>query len=1299
MRGQRGFTLIEVAITAGLLAILSLTVVSLVNTTTSSISNTESQFGSASLRQSILAAVSSSASCSYRQKLPPTTVTEGTAFSFPLKLDDNSYIIANAVLPNYKVTVTDLQVRNPQSLGADPCIPGSTLYSGSLVLSQNKLANGNVMGGVSLNDATIGNIAISLDASGNLMRCTAGSPTDACDVCLAMGGTYNPYPVAPNPNCTLPYPCASNPGTVFLGYDTTPSHNAICKTLTPPACAAGTQMVPNGLGGVTCAAYAPPPPLPTPTPTPTPGPTPTPTPFPCMTAGGACGVGTGSCVAAAASCGGNALISGATDCGGAAPSCCCTCSTTGVACVLGSECCSGSCNGGFCTSPFPSPTPTPTPTPFISNIYVGGSFTNYSGTPEVSVARLNSDGSLDNTFKPTGSGLNGPVYAIAVDSSGKVIVGGGFSSYNGAAANQIARLNPDGSLDATFNTTGSGFNGLWANQGIFALAIDSSGKIVVGGRFTNYNGTSEKHVARLNSDGSLDATFNPTGSGLDNNVHALAIDSLGRIVVVGCFLTYNGISMPYVARLNSDGSLDPTFVQTGSGWGNGVGALNGYAVAIESTGKILVGGDISNGYNGISEPFVARLNTDGSLDNTFNPMGSGLDNNVQALGIDSLGRSVVSGYFGKYNGTPTFKVAKLNNGALDGTFAEMGAGLGAAPLTFVHSLAIDSTDKVLIGGNFTSYNGVSAPYVARLNSDGSLDNTFNPVGAGLDNTVLRVITISKPLNPPNFLVPGVIQYQGQHFSAGLTDLTLPINPTNSGDLIVVAVDPGGSNPATSVTDDAGNIYSDTGAYAGGVYATDLWYARNSNAGATAITAHFGVANPDGMLWMVEVYGADLVNPFHTGIGSANIVPSPVANGPAVTTTTPNEFIFALVGLSGQAFSTTNSFVGLPYITGDDTAFYVASTPGVYNAAWNTQNTTEDFATASFRLANMGGLHPPASKLGSAFNPINAFDCSGSFGAENNCPNYPDTQWGVCSNVAIAEIQDSLGKPTITMSNTTVNLSGAGFIFYSDNICSKPITSVTIPAGGASGYFYFEGTASGTITMSATGLTSYSLPVTIGNANSLGGPWRLISSQGGDAGAYVTNPTQHSGFLGQATGAGNLLIAACQDFPAGLPMTLSDDAGNVYVKSPYSDSPPFSTHTIFYAPNSKPGATTITVTASGATTYMNCQFVEVNDSNGISPGEEAGTGPGKGENWGVGPENVGTVSVPITTSVAGDLIVSFFWGKEPVAFSIYPGFTAFSYYHQIQGMYAPAAGPNQGGITINQTVPANNWRIDVHSFKQ
>ena len=317
-------------------------------------------------------------------------------------------------------------------------------------------------------------------------------------------------------------------------------------------------------------------------------------------------------------------------------------------------------------------------------IIIGGNFTTYNGTTRNRIARLNTDGSLDTTFNP-GSGASHSIQTMVIQSDGKIIIGGYFTNYNGAARNRIARLNTDGSLDMTF------FYGTGTNGWIYSIILQSDGKIIIGGDFTTYNGTTRNLIARLNTDGSLDVTFNP-GSGANYVIYTTAIQSDGKIIIGGAFTSYNGSARACIARLNTDGSLDATF-------NPGIGANNViYTIAIQSDGKIIIGGDFTT-YNGASRNRIARLNTDGTLDTTFNS-GTGASTLISTATIQSDGKIIVGGNFTTYNGTAKNRIARLNNdGTLDTTF-----NLGSGASSKIQITAIQPDGKIITGGWFTTYN-------------------------------------------------------------------------------------------------------------------------------------------------------------------------------------------------------------------------------------------------------------------------------------------------------------------------------------------------------------------------------------------------------------------------------------------------------------------------------------------------------------------------------------------------------------------------------------------------------------------
>jgi uncharacterized delta-60 repeat protein len=229
-------------------------------------------------------------------------------------------------------------------------------------------------------------------------------------------------------------------------------------------------------------------------------------------------------------------------------------------------------------------------------IIIGGNFISYNSSSRGRVARINSDGSIDTLFLATGAGANSPVWSAAIQGDGKILIGGEFTTYNGTNRGRIARLNSNGSLDTTFLNTGAG-----ANAGVYSLALQSDGKVLIGGYFTTYNGTSRGYIARLNSDGSLDTSFLTTGAGASGTVWSIVQQSDGKILIGGTFTAYNSAGRGCVARLNSDGSLDTSFLTAGAGANGTV-----FSVALQSDGRILVSGNFTT-YNGVSRVHIARL--------------------------------------------------------------------------------------------------------------------------------------------------------------------------------------------------------------------------------------------------------------------------------------------------------------------------------------------------------------------------------------------------------------------------------------------------------------------------------------------------------------------------------------------------------------------------------------------------------------------------------------------------------------------------------------------------------------------
>jgi uncharacterized delta-60 repeat protein len=313
--------------------------------------------------------------------------------------------------------------------------------------------------------------------------------------------------------------------------------------------------------------------------------------------------------------------------------------------------------------------------------------------------------------------LNGDVDSMALQPDGKILLGGLFTSVAGQTRNRIARLNADGTLDTTFNPNARGS----ASAGVFTFAVQTNGQILVGGSFTNVGGLTRSNLARLNSDGSLDPTFNPNPTYFspgNSRAMTLLLQPDGKIVLGGLFTTVAGLPCGYIGRLHPDGSLDTNFQATADGFVT--------TLAAQADGRILVGGSFGL-LNGQPRSF-GRLNADGSLDNSLTNLPNG------AVGViieQPDGGILIGGNFDQVDGQPRVRLARIAaNGSLD-------SGFTPSADQNVHALAQQADGRILVGGFFGALNGQSRPRLGRLNADGSTDLDFNPVGNG---TVLSLIT-------------------------------------------------------------------------------------------------------------------------------------------------------------------------------------------------------------------------------------------------------------------------------------------------------------------------------------------------------------------------------------------------------------------------------------------------------------------------------------------------------------------------------------------------------------------------------
>jgi uncharacterized repeat protein (TIGR01451 family)/uncharacterized delta-60 repeat protein len=356
-------------------------------------------------------------------------------------------------------------------------------------------------------------------------------------------------------------------------------------------------------------------------------------------------------------------------------------------------------------------------------------------------------GAVDTTTEE-GTGFNGIVDSLALEPDGKLLAGGDFTFYNGYPFNYVGRLDVDGTYDANFL-----FDMAGANAGVNEVfsqspnAGQTNGSVMIVGNFNQVDQVNESGIARLNQDGSLDTSFNP-GAGADSSIYAIAETFLPAALtnqaptrayyIGGNFANYNGQPAGGIARVNGStnspgyqGQLDPNF-----NVGQGVTSANGAVrtLAVQPNNQVVLGGDFV-AFNSAPYNHLVRLNVDGSVDSTFQPTtGTNTTGSVRTLVVQPDGRILIGGLFTNVDGANFNYLARLNSdGSIDTNF---NVGLGGN--NSVLAIALDSQQRILVGGEFTTFSGVTRNGITRLNPDGTVDPTIN-FGSGANGFVDTIV--------------------------------------------------------------------------------------------------------------------------------------------------------------------------------------------------------------------------------------------------------------------------------------------------------------------------------------------------------------------------------------------------------------------------------------------------------------------------------------------------------------------------------------------------------------------------------
>ncbi|HEX8268406.1 MAG TPA: delta-60 repeat domain-containing protein, partial [Flavobacterium sp.] len=365
--------------------------------------------------------------------------------------------------------------------------------------------------------------------------------------------------------------------------------------------------------------------------------------------------------------------------------------------------------------------------PHKDKIIIIGRFTSFNGVPRKYIARLFPDGTVDASFANPAL-TTGYLYCVEILPSGKILIGGVFTVVGTTAIKNIARLNADGTVDTSFNPAPTGTRG--TNAEVHALTMQDDGKILIGGVFTLFNGAGNKRLVRLNPDGTQDATFNATGTPT-GEIRVIALQktgaNAGKIIVGGFFTGFTGYTKNKILRLLPNGDFDPTFNTTGNGATGGDAVFDVYVRPDDSMYAV---GKFTK-YNNVDKRSIVFLNAEGGLVTAFNPGGIGVSNAESSIGTGSGynifailpqpdGKLLIGGNFTQYNGTNIPKgITRLtDNGLLDDTFLT-GAGFTGGTEVYqgksvVRHITLQVDGKILVSGDFTQYNNTDRRMLARI---------------------------------------------------------------------------------------------------------------------------------------------------------------------------------------------------------------------------------------------------------------------------------------------------------------------------------------------------------------------------------------------------------------------------------------------------------------------------------------------------------------------------------------------------------------------------------------------------------
>ncbi|MEQ9658408.1 T9SS type A sorting domain-containing protein [Fulvivirga sp.] len=336
------------------------------------------------------------------------------------------------------------------------------------------------------------------------------------------------------------------------------------------------------------------------------------------------------------------------------------------------------------------------------------------------IIRFNIDGTIDETFNNNSGPDSYGTYTseLKILTNDEIIIGGDFNSFNGAQFNDMVKLHIDGTIDESFN-----FNNAFGENYSYINNIHetSNGDLIISGNFDVLYGQTAKSVAKINSDGSRDVGFALPGPGANifaNQVFTL-LDKDENILVAGIEKGFDEYS---IIKLDNNGAVNNTYTQKKANYHPSNGSIISPLLGVNSSGDILFSSFHTHFDNHFSQG-LSKLNASGEVYIDFNADLSGRVG-IYSSKVLSDGSIVISGQFSAVEDTPADFLVKLNSdGSPDYTFID---NIEFSSVdSWAYAIEEDNAGNILIGGNFSTFNGINTGSLIKLSASGILENTFN----------------------------------------------------------------------------------------------------------------------------------------------------------------------------------------------------------------------------------------------------------------------------------------------------------------------------------------------------------------------------------------------------------------------------------------------------------------------------------------------------------------------------------------------------------------------------------------------